>query len=574
THYYLYVILDVFSRYAVGWTLAHRESGALAEALIAWDNQLTAYELGAKWLTGGTGEPGDETWTTMTDRQQRSFVAARAMQHHLRVLSEKYTRNNMQPDFMAGRLAVIADLLNQLVTTHHLKIEQALRRARPRTSADADPASCKELRKGALTDKGAEKLSARDHQKMSVLASERLLRKVLDWFDLQTCIITTKLMHQQQEEVLGRTQGIAGQYIGKSILDLTDRQQEELITLGKQQKAVFDTETGLERQLSFLMERADLQRRRSIRDPLMAAFSVLRNKRVNDNLKKAYLMIANNQPSQIIQQQKDALAALKVVETGLIVAGRNVEKDPPLDLAMAVAGRSVFQPPKPTPATAPTTGVGETVVGVDPLGVAPVGLEVLPTPETTLAEMIRKAAELADSVRGRSTYLSKNDDPKVEMPRFIRLKLRRLAEWQKMAGDQLTEASGKAKTDGSQGVRDMLGGVGREFGQSARLIAARDVSVTAQQLQADTVAALNDTLQFMALDKAVADAASENRRQGGVDPFQRKYLLRDEQADPPKSKKERRDLALAEKIIGELSRAHMLQRDVLRKVRRFADRPA
>jgi putative transposase len=35
TYYYLYVILDVFSRYAVGWTVAHRESGPVAEALIA-----------------------------------------------------------------------------------------------------------------------------------------------------------------------------------------------------------------------------------------------------------------------------------------------------------------------------------------------------------------------------------------------------------------------------------------------------------------------------------------------------------------------------------------------------------
>jgi putative transposase len=35
THYYLYVILDVFSRYAVGWTVAHRESAELAAALIA-----------------------------------------------------------------------------------------------------------------------------------------------------------------------------------------------------------------------------------------------------------------------------------------------------------------------------------------------------------------------------------------------------------------------------------------------------------------------------------------------------------------------------------------------------------
>jgi putative transposase len=35
TYYYLYVVLDVFSRYAVGWMLAERESARLAEKLIA-----------------------------------------------------------------------------------------------------------------------------------------------------------------------------------------------------------------------------------------------------------------------------------------------------------------------------------------------------------------------------------------------------------------------------------------------------------------------------------------------------------------------------------------------------------
>jgi putative transposase len=34
TYYYLYVILDVFSRYAVGWTVQHRETGPIATALI------------------------------------------------------------------------------------------------------------------------------------------------------------------------------------------------------------------------------------------------------------------------------------------------------------------------------------------------------------------------------------------------------------------------------------------------------------------------------------------------------------------------------------------------------------
>src|SRR5262249_52919907 len=35
TWFYLYVILDVFSRYVVGWTIQQRETAALAEALIA-----------------------------------------------------------------------------------------------------------------------------------------------------------------------------------------------------------------------------------------------------------------------------------------------------------------------------------------------------------------------------------------------------------------------------------------------------------------------------------------------------------------------------------------------------------
>jgi putative transposase len=34
TYYYLYVILDIYSRYAVGWMVVSRESGPLAEALI------------------------------------------------------------------------------------------------------------------------------------------------------------------------------------------------------------------------------------------------------------------------------------------------------------------------------------------------------------------------------------------------------------------------------------------------------------------------------------------------------------------------------------------------------------
>ena len=34
TYFYLYAILDVFSRYVVGWTVQQRETGPIAEQLI------------------------------------------------------------------------------------------------------------------------------------------------------------------------------------------------------------------------------------------------------------------------------------------------------------------------------------------------------------------------------------------------------------------------------------------------------------------------------------------------------------------------------------------------------------
>src|SRR3989304_4753053 len=44
TYYYLYVLLDLYSRYVVGWMLAHRESGALASRLIGESCQYQGIE--------------------------------------------------------------------------------------------------------------------------------------------------------------------------------------------------------------------------------------------------------------------------------------------------------------------------------------------------------------------------------------------------------------------------------------------------------------------------------------------------------------------------------------------------
>ena len=43
TYFHLYVILDIFSRYVVGWMIAHREQSALAKRLIQDSCQQTGY---------------------------------------------------------------------------------------------------------------------------------------------------------------------------------------------------------------------------------------------------------------------------------------------------------------------------------------------------------------------------------------------------------------------------------------------------------------------------------------------------------------------------------------------------
>jgi len=49
TYYYLYVILDIYSRYVVGWMVATRESAALADVLIR--QTCTKQGIGADQLT-------------------------------------------------------------------------------------------------------------------------------------------------------------------------------------------------------------------------------------------------------------------------------------------------------------------------------------------------------------------------------------------------------------------------------------------------------------------------------------------------------------------------------------------
>jgi transposase InsO family protein len=51
--FYLYVILDVYSRYAVGWTVQHAENAQVAKALIAQvcdQQKIAAGQAGPPWF--------------------------------------------------------------------------------------------------------------------------------------------------------------------------------------------------------------------------------------------------------------------------------------------------------------------------------------------------------------------------------------------------------------------------------------------------------------------------------------------------------------------------------------------
>jgi len=523
------------------------------EARIAWRNQLHAWQLGGQWLQMGTGSVDDELWAKMKSAQEKSFVAARQIRFHLETLTDKYERNHMSRDFMAGRLSVVAQLLGRLQDQEHATIAVQLEQARPKTATEAQPTRLKSTRAAAMAQSS-------NKQKMAVLVLERMLRKLYDWRDLQNCTITTKLLYEQQEEVRQLTTTLAPKTIAKEIEDLADEDQEQLLTLGKQQRAIFDTETGLENQLTYLTYKAEKQRRASILVPLRAAWANLRNQRVNDYLKRAAELIDNNQPSQILKDQTAAIRALRLVEDGLIIAGQKVDPDKPLSLAITPSDESQFDPDLIKPEQVAEATPSKTPIEVTPLEPGGVELAALPEGTDPLSAAVRRMVELQDNVLARTRYLSQNST-QAEMPRFVKLKLLRLHQRQDLAIVESQKAIGEANKQKNKPVEDILRSVASEFGQVRELLTQNQIDPTSQQMQADAIATLQDLLQYIALEKAVRDVVAENKRLGGADAFGRNYVLKDQ------------DLDVAVAMLLEINHARQRLGDALRKLRRFKNQP-
>ncbi|MFW6152378.1 MAG: hypothetical protein ACOC6C_05330, partial [Verrucomicrobiota bacterium] len=530
------------------------------EARIAWENQLEAWDTAGEWQEKGTGKEDDELWIKMNDKQGMAIRAARAVMMQLTDLTEKYTRNNMSKEFMSVRLGVIKDIINNVTTEIHPGIDSVVKSTRPETAADSIEGKLKQTRENAVS-------KFRDDQKSAVLYMERMLKQLFDWRDLQVTVVRSTLLHEEQQEVMQQTQKIAPNFIGLEIEDISDEDQDVLLTLGKRQQTIFDVETELENQLTYMKFKAGKQKRVTIQRPLETAYKVLRDRRVNDNLKKSAQMIRNNQPYQIIRNQKDALHALDIVKGGLIMAGQKVESDPEIKLAMTPnrdlgeieMGAETEVAQKDTEKDEKDEGVEDVEGRAAQMPSAEELLAALPTGSDVLSQAMNIAYELQDIVHARTEYLSKNSSEK-EMPRYVRLKKGIIGRYQSSAIEALDRAIKEAKEkEDSDFLQVALKLVRQDFLQSDKLVDSGVYEPGVQQIQADSIDTIKDLMQYISLREMVDNIAVENRKRNGEDSFGRKYLFRDDDLDNA--------VAITEKV-GE---ARILQRDVLRTVSRVVE---
>ncbi len=528
------------------------------EARIAWENQLAAWDAAGEWKEKGTGKEDDELWLELNDRQGMAIRAARAVRMQLADLTEKYTRNDMSKEFMSVRLGGIKDAINHVTSEIHPSIDRAVKGTRPQTAADSIEGKLKQTRESAVS-------KFMDEQKRAVLYMEQMLKNLFDWRDLQVTVVRSTLLHEEQQQVMKETEEVAPNFIGLEIEDISDEDQDLLLTLGKRQQTIFDVETELENQLTYLKFKAGKQNRGTIQRPLETAYKVLRDRRVNDNLKKSAQMIRNNQPYQIIRNQKDALRALDIVKGGLIMAGQKVEPDPEIKLAMTPnrdlgeievgteAEMARTEPEKDEEDAEEVEGRAAQMPSAEEL------LAALPTGSDVLSQAMNIAYELQDSVHARTEYLSKNSSEK-EMPRYVRLKKGIIGRYQSSAIEALDRAIKSAKEkEESDFVPVALGLVRQEFLQSDKLVDNGVYESGVQQLQADSIETIKDLMQYLSLREMVDNMAAENRKRKGEDPFGRKYLFRDD------------DLDNAVEIIEKVGEARILQRDILKTVSRFVE---
>lgn len=524
----------------------------ITEGNIALKSQIDAYNESVAWVKNAENKVDDNKWSDMAEKQASAFRAIDTMTAHLSILSDKFERNRMQKEFMSVRLNSVISDMNLMVKNELSVVANKLSDARPKNDTEAK--GIKEIRLNA------QKIFE-PRQKMSALYMERILKKLLDWSDLQETSIKSTNIYDRQISIQEKTIELIPKIIGVDPQDLSDADQTSLADLAKQQKAIYEAETSLEQMLVYLIENAKKINRKSIQVPLTVAFKHLRAKQVNDTLKKIDIAITDNRCSMITGDQKLVADVMNIVKVGLEKAGSDVEIDQPLKGDLIVN----YIPGIDTTPVPPINGGG---VEVDPpldppngtTGGDPFVRSDNPdgfNPEGTLPSRINDLIKFEDQVRARLKYLSIVKQQKI-MPRMAMMKIRRLEELQSIVISGIKDVILLAEKEKNVFVSKELQRVQDYFEDTARLIKTKDISETHQKFIDSNNNHLANLTQFIGKEAEMAGIVEEHTRQGGKDSFGRLFLA---QAD---------DIKLMSESSLELFKTYVYQSHISNSLERFS----
>jgi hypothetical protein len=425
-------------------------------------------------------------------------------------------RNRMQDALMEQRLAGIEDLRagaeEQLALARGL-----LNAAHPKNSAEAQPDRLLQTRQAALG-------KVAEAQKLATVGFGRMLRKLYDWENLQTALVNTKLLRERQDEIQEATRQIAPQIIGREAQDLDEKTLDRILALAQKQKTALEAETNLENQLAAIALKADSEGRTSVRRYLLTAFGYLRDQRLNNTMKLLAARIADNQLSDTAKDQAAVSAGFKVVEGTLVAAGKNTDEDQGASVAdLLKRQQGDVEVARVEPANTPNT---EEAVQVNEAAVKKLLGEVVPVGDDALSQALLALAEGQDAVRSRTAYLAGTLTDQ-DMPRFGRLKLGLLRQMQQdlqaRARDQLVPLL--EKSEHAARLQPWFDRIRGQMVLVQSLLDTNQLEAT-RGLHADLIESMRDLTQFLARVKQVRALAAEHTKSGGVDNFNRPYVLK------------------------------------------------
>ena len=492
----------------------------LAEARIAYRNQKKAYWNGVDWAgAAAAGKASEEQWNQIVELQEAAGRANEAVQRWMAELKQHIERNRMQDALMENRLAGIEDLCRG-AAEQMAAAQGLLNAAHPKNSAEAQPDRLLQMRLEALKLAG-------DRQKLAAVGFGRMLRKLYDWENLQTALVNTSLLRERQAEIHETTRQMAPSTIGREAQDLDEKTLDKVLTLSQQQKAALEAETNLENQLAAIALKAEADGRATVKHYLLVAYGYLRGIQVNNTLKVIAAKIADNQLSDVAKDQAAVMSALKVVEGGLVAAGKNVGGEEAVAVADLltrdkedVEVARVEQPTTPEVAEEGAAVVNEAAVKklLD---------EVVPMGDDALTQSLMALAEEQDDVRSRVAYLAGTLSAQ-DMPRYKQLKMAMLQYRQKeilgLANDKvqpLVEKSAYADR-----MKPWFGVILEQVQGLDGLLQSGNLSEATRRLQEDVIEASRDMAQFMARQKRIRDQAAEHAKKGDMDDFGRPYVLK------------------------------------------------